>query len=48
MKQTLERVDEKSDKIRLQTMIKGTRKLGLFWLYPMLVGLMQCFGGSGC
>jgi hypothetical protein len=22
--------------------------LALFWLYPMLVGLMQCFGGSGC
>jgi hypothetical protein len=22
--------------------------LGLFWLYPMLVSLMQCFGGSGC
>ena len=22
--------------------------LALFWLYPMLVGLLQCFGGSGC
>src|SRR5574341_2675481 len=22
--------------------------LALFWLYPMLVGLIQCFGGSGC
>jgi hypothetical protein len=22
--------------------------LGLFWLYPMLAQLMQCFGGSGC
>ena len=22
--------------------------LGLFWLYPMLAGLIQCFGGSGC
>lgn len=22
--------------------------LALFWVYPMLVGLMQCFGGSGC
>jgi hypothetical protein len=22
--------------------------LALFWLYPMLTGLMQCFGGSGC
>ena len=22
--------------------------LGLFWLYPMLASLLQCFGGSGC
>jgi hypothetical protein len=22
--------------------------LALFWVYPMLVGLMRCFGGSGC
>jgi hypothetical protein len=22
--------------------------LTLFWLYPMLASLMQCFGGSGC
>ena len=22
--------------------------LALFWVYPMLVGLLQCFGGSGC
>ena len=22
--------------------------LALFWLLPMLAGLMQCFGGSGC
>ena len=22
--------------------------LGLFWLVPMLAGLLQCFGGSGC
>jgi len=22
--------------------------LTLFWLYPMLAQLMQCFGGSGC
>jgi hypothetical protein len=22
--------------------------LGLFWLDPMLVSLIQCFGGSGC
>jgi hypothetical protein len=28
--------------------VAGTVLLALFWLYPMLVGLMQCFGGSGC
>ena len=22
--------------------------LGLFWLYPMLASLIQCFGASGC
>ena len=22
--------------------------VGLFWLYPMLASLIQCFGGSGC
>src|SRR5262245_14462095 len=22
--------------------------LALFWLLPMLAGLLQCFGGSGC
>jgi hypothetical protein len=22
--------------------------LALFWVYPMIAGLMQCFGGSGC
>ena len=22
--------------------------LGLFWLYPMLAQLVQCFGGRGC
>jgi hypothetical protein len=22
--------------------------LALFWVYPMLAGLMQCFGESGC
>ena len=22
--------------------------LALFWVYPMLAGLMRCFGGSGC
>ena len=28
--------------------VVGAVLLALFWLYPMLVGLMQCFGGSGC
>ena len=22
--------------------------LGLFWVFPMSAGLLQCFGGSGC
>jgi hypothetical protein len=22
--------------------------LALFWLVPMLAGLLQCFGGTGC
>jgi hypothetical protein len=28
--------------------VAGAAILGLFWLYPMLASLMQCFGGSGC
>ena len=28
--------------------VAGATLLALFWVYPMLVGLMQCFGGSGC
>ena len=28
--------------------VAGAALIGLFWLYPMLVSLMQCFGGSGC
>jgi hypothetical protein len=28
--------------------VVGAALLALFWLYPMLAGLMQCFGGSGC
>jgi len=28
--------------------VAGAALLGLFWLYPMLASLMQCFGGSGC
>jgi hypothetical protein len=28
--------------------VAGAVLLALFWLYPMLVGLMRCFGGSGC
>jgi hypothetical protein len=28
--------------------IVGAVLLALFWLYPMLVGLTRCFGGSGC
>ena len=28
--------------------VAGAVLLALFWVYPMLVGLMQCSGGSGC
>ena len=28
--------------------VAGAALLALFWVYPMLVGLMGCFGGSGC
>ena len=28
--------------------VAGAALLALFWVYPMLVGLMQCFSGSGC
>ena len=28
--------------------VAGAVLLTLFWLFPMLVGLIQCFGGSGC
>ena len=28
--------------------VVGAVLLALFWVYPMLVGLMGCFGGSGC
>ena len=28
--------------------VAGAILLALFWLYPMISGLMQCFGGSGC
>ena len=28
--------------------VAGAALLGLFWLYPMISGLMQCFGGRGC
>ena len=28
--------------------VVGAILLALFWVYPMISGLMQCFGGSGC
>jgi uncharacterized membrane protein YesL len=28
--------------------VAGAALLALFWVYPMLVGLMRCVGGSGC
>jgi glucose-6-phosphate-specific signal transduction histidine kinase len=28
--------------------VVGAVLLALFWVYPMIFGLMGCFGGSGC
>ena len=28
--------------------VAGAVLLALFWLFPMLASLLQCFGGSGC
>jgi hypothetical protein len=28
--------------------VVGAAFLALFWVYPMLAGLIRCFGGSGC
>ena len=28
--------------------VAGAVLLALFWLFPMLTSLLQCFGGSGC
>jgi hypothetical protein len=38
----------KERRITFSLSVAGAVLLALFWLYPMLVGLMQCFGGSGC
>jgi hypothetical protein len=35
-------------RIKFSISVVGTALLALVWLYPMLAGLMQCFGGSGC
>jgi hypothetical protein len=34
--------------IRFSISVVAAALLALFWLVPMLAGLMQCFGGSGC
>jgi hypothetical protein len=38
----------KERRITFSLSVAGAVLLALFWVYPMLVGLMQCFGGSGC
>ena len=43
----------RSGKVKERTLtfslsIAGAVLLALFWLYPMLMGLIGCFGGSGC
>src|SRR5262245_28174183 len=34
--------------ITFRISVAGAVLLRFFWVYPMLVGLMGCFGGSGC
>ena len=34
--------------IRFSFSVAMAALLALFWLVPMLAGLLQCFGGSGC
>jgi hypothetical protein len=38
----------KERRITFSLSIAGATLLALFWLYPMLVGLIGCFSGSGC
>ncbi len=45
---TVSRGKVKERAITFSFSVAAAALLALFWLYPMLVGLMQCFGGSGC
>jgi len=38
----------KERKVTFSFSVAVAALLGLFWLYPMLVSLIRCFGGSGC
>jgi len=38
----------KERRIAFSLSVAGAVLLALFWLYPMLATLIQCFGGSGC
>mgnify|MGYP003581416203 CR=1 FL=1 len=38
----------KERRIPFSLSVAGAVLLGLFWLFPMLTSLIQCFGGSGC
>jgi hypothetical protein len=45
---TVRRGKVKERMVTFSLSVAGAVLLALFWVYPMLVGLMQCFGGSGC
>jgi hypothetical protein len=38
----------KERKVAIILSVTATILLALFWVYPMLAGLLQCFGGSDC
>jgi hypothetical protein len=38
----------KERKVTFSLSVAAAVLLGLFWLYPMLAQLIQCFGESGC
>jgi hypothetical protein len=46
--QTIRGGNVKERKVSFIISIAVAALLGLFWLFPMLAQLMQCFGESGC
>jgi hypothetical protein len=45
---TVRRGKVKERRVTFSVSVAVAALLTLFWLYPMLAQLMQCFGGSGC